>query len=129
MGYKVDIKYKDKYILIKVSGEDNFNSSLDEMKRFTKYCEKHNCYNILGISEINFPLDTIDAFNFYKIIKEAGINFKYRVAWVNKNPKDQKKDDFALTVMQNRGLGSNWKVFSSTSEARKWLLGEDNNKD
>ena len=121
MDSKTSITFEGDYIFVQVSGENSYERSLDLWKNIAKACENHQCFKILGVSNMKNPLKIIDAYNHIDIAKETG-HIPYRhVAWVEMNPDAIQSLDFIETVISNRGL-ANVRIFSDETEARKWLL-------
>jgi hypothetical protein len=127
MSYKLKIEFKGKYVQVHLSGEFRFPiDDLECWKKIVTACEKYKCYNILGESIRQHPLlSTAEAFDYQKIFKAAGIDSKYRIAWVRKVAKAHKIIKFMENVIMNRGI-FNGKIFSNISQAKKWLLKEEN---
>ncbi|HRZ40967.1 MAG TPA: hypothetical protein P5246_08160 [Candidatus Omnitrophota bacterium] len=121
MNYKIDITFKADHLFVQVSGEDSYETTLDIVKRIVAACEQYHCYNVLGVSDMKNPLDTMDAYEFQTIFKEAGVTFKHRFAWAQLNPEAREVLKFAETVLKNRGM-LNGRLFADPDEAKKWLL-------
>ncbi len=122
MNYKIDITFKGDHVFVQVRGEDSYETTLDIVKRIIEACEQYRCYNVLGVSDMKNPLDTMDAYDFQTIFKEAGVTFKHRFAWTQLNPEAREVLKFAEIVLKNRGM-LNGKLFADPDEAKKWLLG------
>ena len=57
-----------------------------------------------------------------ELFQRLGITHKYRIAWVELNPKTSATTPFIETVLSNRGFPG--RLFSDASKAKKWLLKE-----
>ena len=89
-------------------------------------CDQYNCFNILGESYTTEELSTMDAFNHLKIVELVGLTLQHRVAWVIQEKETGKGIEFVETVVvKNRGL-VNGEIFSSVEEAKRCLLGKEN---
>jgi len=89
-------------------------------------CEQRRCFKILGISTADYPMPTIDGYQHAELFNKLGIDHRYRIAWVEKNPEAVDATYFVETVLINRGLPG--RLFSSTSAALDWLLNEDSSQ-
>lgn len=84
-------------------------------------CQKHSCFNVLGIANTITPLDVFEGFDHAGLFRALDIGHHYRIAWVELNLDAVDIASFIETVLINRGLPG--QLFSSVSEAKKWLLG------
>lgn len=125
MNSKTSVTFEGEYILVQLTGENSYEVSLNLWHKAVEACEKNKCFNILGVSRTNNPLNTMDAYNHIKIFAEAGITHKHRIAWVEKNLEAAETFRFIETVIKNRGLGTGH-LFHDISEAKDWLLGNKN---
>ena len=123
MSYKRKIEFKEKYVQVDISGDVDIQSELETWKKIRKECEKHKCYNVLGITRKNTnPFDVLDAYEYPRVLEEAGIDSKYRIVWVNEDPEVYKLGKLAVIVMRNHGMGYSCQTFPNVSDAKKWLL-------
>ena len=122
MSYEMDIKFADGFLLVEVTGEDNYDVSHEIWMNIAQACEERDCFNVLGVSDMTNALATMEAYDHQKIFAEAGITLRHRIAWVEKNPEARKMIEFVETVLKNRNM-VNGRVFSDVSEAKNWLLG------
>lgn len=121
MSYQVDIAPEENYIHVVVTGLANYENAHDLWVKIAAACEAHQCYRVLGEQRMINSMSTVDAFNHQKIFLELGIGSKYRIAWVDHNPRTFETTDFIRTVLFNRDLGSG-KLFSNITQAKNWLL-------
>jgi hypothetical protein len=124
MSYEITIRYEGDYLHVQHTGDDSYQISLALWRRISKACEKHKCFNILGESNTNKLLSTMDAFNHIEIFRDAGITHKYRIAWVDHNPATKHLFKFIETVLKNRSVAIGG-LFENVEEAMKWLLKKD----
>ena len=124
MSYKITIRYGGDYLHVQHTGDDSYQISLELWHRIAKACKKHKCFNILGESNTNKLLSTMDAFNHIKIFQDAGITLKHRIAWVDNNPATKQQFRFIENVLKNRAA-ANGGLFENIEEAKKWLLNKD----
>ena len=129
MDFKLKIEFKGKYVQINLSGElEHPYDNIEFLKKLAYLCKKNKNYNILAISKRKFPIKVLDAYDFPKIFKEAVFEYKYRAAIVAYDEAVFKSYRFMEDFLANRALFS-FKVFKNISEAKKWLLGEDDTTD
>jgi len=124
MRYTITIRYESDYLHVQHTGDDSYQIALELWRRIAKACEKHQCFNILGESDTNKLLSTMDAFNHIKIFQDAGITHKHRIAWVNHNPAAKQQFKFIETVLKNRPSASG-ALFENIEKGKKWLLNKD----
>ena len=120
MSYEMYITFENEYLRVRVTAQDNYETSLKFFKELAKACEAYKCRNILAISD-STPLETMEAYDHAEILREAGFTIKHRIAWVEKNAKAREMDKFIETVLVNRAV-IQVKIFSDESEAKQWLL-------
>ena len=123
MSYKRKIEFKEKYVQVDIGGTVDIKSELETWKRIRKECEKHKCYDVLGITRKNTnPFGLLDAYEYPRILGEAGIDSKYRIVWVNKDPEVYKLGKLAVIAMRSHGVAYSCQTFSNVPDAKKWLL-------
>jgi len=126
MRDEIIIEYKGSYIHARHYGKNNYEISLDLWGRIKAACDQYNCFNILGESYTTEELSTMDAYDHLKILELVGLTLRHRVAWVNQVKETAKGIEFVETVVvKNRGL-VNGGLFPSVEEAKRWLLGKEN---
>ena len=126
MRDEIIVEYKGSYVYAAMYGKNNYDLSLELWRRIMAVCKQHNCFNILGENYTTEELSTMDAFDHLKILEEVGLTFQYRVAWVDQKTPTAKGLEFVETVVvKNRGL-ANGRLFSNVEEAKRWLLGKEN---
>ena len=75
---------------------------------------------ILGIANIDAPSSS-DAYDHASVFAAAGVDSKYRIAWVELNPEAKESASLAEIVIRNRDLATP-RTFGSEKKARNWLL-------
>lgn len=121
MSYEVEITPEDNYVHVVVTGLANYENARDLWVKIAAACEAHQCFRVLGEQRMINTMSTVDAFNHQKIFLELDIGSKYRIAWVDHNPRTFETTDFIRTVLFNRDLGFG-KLFSNITKAKAWLL-------
>jgi hypothetical protein len=126
MRDEIVIEYKGSYIYAALYGKNNYDISLELWRRIMAACKQYNCFNILGENYTTEELSTMDAYDHLKILEEVGLTLQYRVAWVDQATATARGLEFVETVVvKNRGL-ANGRLFSNVEEAKRWLLGKEN---
>lgn len=87
-------------------------------------CEANKCNRILGISNLQEPMPTMDAYDHLSLLQSVGVTDKHRIAWVAGKPALLEKLRLAETVLRNRG-SIDIQVFESVSNAKRWLENKD----
>lgn len=120
MSYELNYTFENDYLSIKLKADNNFETSNALWRDLYELSIKYNCKNILVISNSE-PLSTMSAYDHASMIKETGITYQYRIAWLEMNPEAREIDKFIENVLANRGIVQA-KLFLDEPEAKKWLL-------
>lgn len=128
MSYRIVVEYRGDHVYTAHYGKNNYEISLELWRRVMEACKQHNCFNILGENFTTAELSTMDAFNHLKILEEVGLTLQYRVAWVDEKTSTGKGLEFVETVVVKNRCLANGRLFSNAEEARRWLLGNENEK-
>lgn len=122
MAGKVTITFKGTHLHVQTAGVREYRDRLDSWRQVVSACEEHQCFNILGESDPNLrPLETMEAHDTYKVLNEAGVTRKHRIAWIVDNPTKIESMLFAETVLKNRTF-TGARVFTDATSAKRWLL-------
>ena len=89
-------------------------------RNIVETCQKHDCYNVLGLSYAENPMPILDGYAHAEMFRELDVTGRYRIAWVEHDPVARENTDFVETVLFNRGLPG--RSFATQAEARDWLL-------
>ena len=123
MSYKLTITQKPAYlhaIITGVNSRENVECYLDDIRR---ECTSRGCFRVLIEERLEGPrLGTIDVFRIAAEGSGRALGIFKAIAYVDVNAEGDLME-FAETVAVNRFLAV--KLFSSVSDAEKWLLGED----
>ncbi|UUO06580.1 hypothetical protein M4951_24960 [Blastopirellula sp. J2-11] len=117
------IEFMGDYISVVTTGADSYARSMTLWKKIIAACQKYDCNNILGQSQTQGELSTMDSFKHIEVFQEAGVTWKHRIAWVAPDPDKFEQLKFVETVLRNRAL-VNGGLFRTVEEARNWLLGD-----
>jgi hypothetical protein len=113
----MDLTFEGDFLLVKVTAEDDYQTSLEFFTELKEACAEYKCHKILVISN-STPLDTLDAYNHAKIISEVGLTFSHRIAWMELNPEAREMDKFIENVLTNRAI-IQIRLCSDEAEGRK----------
>lgn len=117
----IQITPQEDYLHVVISGTSSYENAVLLWQTIAEACNQHNCFYVLGEQDMSTAISTMDAWNHQTIFKEAGINAKFIIAWVDKNPRTFEHTDFIRTVLANRDIGYG-KLFSDAEKAKSWLL-------
>lgn len=123
MKNELKITFEGDYVQIISNGEKNYEFSKRVWSGAVVACEKHDCYDILGIADTTVPLTAWEGYEHADLFEQLGIDTRYRIAWVEKNAEAYQAVYFVETVLFNRGFPG--RVFLDEAEAKEWLLGGD----
>jgi len=118
---QVTITHEGEYVEVHSNGEKNYQFVVDLWTAIRDACVEHRCFKVLGIAETEVPIDTYDALEIADLFEQLKIDDKYRIAWVELNPRIYRTAFFIESVLSNRGLPG--RVFLQVKEAKDWLLG------
>ena len=121
MPYHINITPEADYVHVVVNGDASYANAKKLWHQIADACKTYNCFNVLGEQRLIGQMSTVDAWNHQKIFLEEGITSKYKIAWVDPNPKTYETTNFIRRVLFNRDIGYG-KIFSDPEPAKKWLL-------
>ena len=120
MAFRFDISHRDDLIEVQVFGVLDEQAIHELWAAIVKACDDHDCYHVLGISDLDRPFSTVEAFGHIQVFKDVGVSWRHRIAWVAKDVNSEDVLRFTETLLVNRGL-VNGAVFDSVEEAKAWL--------
>lgn len=120
MTAQYKIEYINSIIEVRATGIPDRQSVSQMWKDIIEACKEHQCFSILGLSNMDRPLKLEDAIDHQAIFLEAGVTIDHRIAWVQLNPEAYAMNELVETVLLNRGL-ANGRLFADEFEARRWL--------
>jgi hypothetical protein len=123
MAYNYEISHEDSLIRVRVTGTVDEATIRELWASIVKACETYNCYDVLGVSNLDTPFSTTAAFSHHEIFSDVGVTHRHRIAWVDENGDSREVLMFTETVLVNRGK-LNGGVFASVDEAEQWLRAE-----
>jgi hypothetical protein len=123
MSYKLTITQKPTYLHAIVTGLNNKENVTRYLEEIQRECTVRGCNRVLIEERLEGPrLGTMDVFEIASQGSRRGRSFFKAIAYVDVNAEDDLMK-FAETVAVNRALPLT--VFSTVSDAEKWLLGND----
>ena len=123
MENEFKVTFENDYVKVISNGEKNSDFAKKVWARTVEICLANNCYKILGIANTTKPISISEGYNHHEFFPKLGINYKFRIAWVELNSAFLENTRFIETVLNNRGLPG--KMFTDIDEAKKWLLTEN----
>ena len=120
MAAQYSIDYVNSIIEVRVTGVPDRQSIAQMWQDIIAACTEHQCFSILGLSNMDQPLKLADAIDHQAMFLEAGVTIDHRIAWALLNPEAYKMAEVAETVLLNRGM-INGRLFSDELAARHWL--------
>lgn len=121
MANKVVITPMDGYIYVEISGTGNYDEVLELWQNIAATCHEHQCFNVLGVQRCKIAIDTLTALDHHTVFTDVGIGNRYRIAWVDENPRTFETIAFIKNVLANRSTGYG-KIFTNIEDAKTWLL-------
>lgn len=120
MSIRYTITREDSVIRVRTEGVFDFISAYEMWEEIAATCNSQDCYRVLGVSNLDKPLPTVDAYDHLEMLKSVGINNRHRIAWVAGHPALLDQLLLAETVFRNRSE-INLRIFDSTKRAEQWL--------
>lgn len=94
--------------------------SIDKLWRdIVAACNRHQCFHILGTSNLE-PAGSSEAYDHVAIFEAAGVNRRFRIAWIEENPAAIEWIKLWEAVVRNRDLATA-RAFDSVADAKRWL--------
>jgi len=125
MPYKVTFMLKPTYLHAVVTGENSEENVSGYLEEILRECKARDCHRLLIEERLEGPrLGTMSVFQIASQGAGRARGQFEAIAYVDLNAKGDLMK-FAETVAFNRSLPVS--VFSSVSEAEKWLEGMDRN--
>jgi hypothetical protein len=123
MSYKLTIIQKPTYLHAIVTGLNKRENVAHYLEEILRECKARGCFRVLIEERLDGPrLSTMDVFQIASEGSDRSIGHFKAIAYVDVNAEGNLMK-FAETVAVNRSLPIT--VFSSVSDAEKWLLGKD----
>ena len=120
MSLRYSIRKEDSFIEVRTEGVFNFLEAYEMWEQVVATCARHDCYRIVGHSNLDEPLPNEDAYDHLAMFDSVGINEKHRVAWIAAKPELLNNLRKAETVIRNRS-DIDLRVFERQKDALRWI--------
>ena len=120
MPVEYSIKHIASVIEVHVSGVADRESVTAMWTTIAETCKKHGCNKVLGFSDLERSLALADALDHDNIFREAGMDERHHIAWMQLNPATRVMTELSATVIRGKHV-SNIEMFTDEAEARQWL--------
>jgi len=120
------IKYENPFLRVETQGIFDFVKVFEMWEAIFATCREHNCFKILGISNLEKPVPSMDAYDHLSLLQTTGVTQNHRIAWVAGKPELLERLRLTETVLRTRG-SINIRAFDSLKAATRWL--EKDNSD
>ena len=117
----ITVTFEGDHVLVLSDGDKDYEFLEQLWSQVSRACEKHQCFNILGVANTNTPIEAVEAYELPRIFRENNIDNRYRIAWVERNPKAREMRRFIEAVREDRGE-ANGHVFPNVADAKAWLV-------
>ena len=119
MSFELDIKKRDNFLHVRVTGENSAETVVGYMMAVRDECERHDCCRVLIEENLEGPrFDEMEIFALITSGHSEALGFFDAIAYVDAQ-QDFAKVKFAETVAVNRGIPV--AVFDTVEEAANWL--------
>lgn len=126
MPYQIDLSIHETYIRAHITGQripgQATANSMAAWKQITAACQDHDLFRVLAVFDLTGPLPTMSAFKVASSLHEIGLNWRFRIAFVDPHLESLPENQFGETVAVNRGVQV--KVFTNETDALPWLLAD-----
>lgn len=116
----ITVTFEGDHVLVLSDGDKDYEFIEELWSQISQACEKHKCFNVLGIANTNTPIEAVEAYELPRIFREKNIDDRYRIAWVEQSPEAVDTVTFVESILSNRDLPG--RQFKTEKEARAWLL-------
>ena len=120
MSLRYSLNKEDSFIDVRTEGVFSFLEAYEMWEEIATACAKHDCYHIVGESNLDKPLPAADAYEHLAMLESVGINKKHRIAWIAGRPDLFDNLRVAETVIRNRSP-LDMRVFMKRKEALQWI--------
>lgn len=118
---RITVTFEGDHILVLTEGDKDYEFIEQLWSQVARACEKHRCFNVLGIANTGTPIEAVEAYELPRVFRENNIDDRYRIAWVEQSPEAADTISFVESILSNRDLPG--RQFSTVEAAKDWLLG------
>lgn len=116
----ITVSFEGDHVLVLADGDKDYEFLEKLWSQISRACEKHQCFNVLGIANTSTPIEAVEAYELPRIFRENNIDDRYRIAWVEQSPEAVDTISFVESILSNRDLPG--RQFATEKKARAWLL-------
>ena len=121
MTFDYTIWHDDSVVTVKTQGVFDYLKTYDMWKAIVATCEANDCFDVIGLSGMEEPMPTVEAYDYTSLFEGAGITPRYRIAWVASELQVRDRLHAVEIVLRDRGP-YNVRVFEILSDAKRWLV-------
>jgi len=119
---QITVSFEGDHVLVLTEGDKDYEFVEQLWPKVARVCEKHSCFNVLGVANTSTPIEAVEAYELPRIFRENNIDERYRIAWVEQSEDAADTVSFVASILSNRDLPG--REFATVDEARRWLLGK-----
>ncbi len=120
---QIDITVNEEFIEVESYGKKDYQHAVDKWSEIKNVGEREQIFKILGVSISDEPISINDSFEHTNIVREAGLNDTYKIAWVELNKAHFERYRFTEQTMHQNGINF-IQLFETREEAMQWLLND-----
>lgn len=117
---QITVSFEGDHVLVLTEGDKDYEYLEKLWPKVARVCEKHSCFNVLGVANTSTPIEAVEAYELPRIFRENNIDERYRIAWVEQSAEAADTISFVASILSNRDLPG--RHFATVDEARRWLL-------
>lgn len=102
MNDQFSVTYEGGYIKVDLRGREDIEVASLLWPQVKEACEANGCFKVLGVADTTKPLGVMDSYKHAELFSSLGINYKYRIAWVELNSEAFNATSFTETILHNR---------------------------
>lgn len=115
----ITVTFEGDHVLVLTDGDKDYEYLEQLWAQVCRACEKHGCFNVLGVANTSTPIEAVEAYELPRIFRENNVDDRYRIAWVEQSAEAADTVSFVASILSNRDLPG--REFATVEEARRWL--------
>lgn len=119
----LEVTFEGDHVLVRADGEKDYEFQERLSARVSRVCEKHQCFNVLGIGNTTRPFEVVECYEQPRVFRDNGIDERYRIAWVELNHDVLDVIELTASILANRDLPG--LLFPTVDAAKEWLFKDD----
>lgn len=121
MDFHYTIWHDESAVIVKTQGVFDYLKIYDMWKAIAAACKENDCLDVIGLSGMEEPMPTVEAYDYANLFEAAGITPRHRIAWVASEPEVLNRLRAVELVLRDRGPYK-VRVFEILSDAKRWLV-------